>query len=56
MLRTHCVQRFYNLSDPAMEDILYEVERVRCFSGIRLGKVPEEITILNFRHLWNVMD
>ena len=27
MLRVHCVQLFYNLSDPGMED-LYEVESV----------------------------
>ena len=24
MLRVHCVQLFYNLSDPGMEDLLYE--------------------------------
>ena len=24
MLRIHCVQLFYNLSDPGMEDLLYE--------------------------------
>ena len=29
MLRIHCVQLFYNLSDPGMEDLLYEVESVR---------------------------
>ena len=31
MLRIHCVQLFYNLSDPGMEDMLYEVESVRRF-------------------------
>ena len=51
MLRVHCVQLFYNLSDPAMEDMLYEVESVRRFCGIRLEKVPDKTTILNFRHL-----
>ena len=51
MLRVHCVQLFYNLSDPATEDMLYEIERVRRFTGISLSKVPEETTILNFRHL-----
>jgi IS5 family transposase len=49
MLRVHCVQLFYNLSDPAMEDLLYEVESVRRFTGVRLEKVPDETTILNFR-------
>ena len=35
MLRVHCVQRFYNLSDPGMEDLLYEVESVRRFAGLQ---------------------
>ena len=51
MLRVHCVQLFYNLGDPATEDMLYEIERVRGFTGISLSKVPDETTILNFRHL-----
>lgn len=51
MLRIHCMQLFYNLSDPAMEDILYEVESMRRFAGISIDTVPDETTILNFRHL-----
>ena len=52
MLRVHCVQLFYNLSDPGMEDLLYEVGSVRSFAGFRLaGALPDETTILNFRHL-----
>ena len=52
MLRTHCVQLFYNLSDPGKEDLLYESEPVRRFVGLRLsGPLPGETTILNFRHL-----
>lgn len=52
MLRIYCVQLFYNLSDPGMEDMLYEVESVRRFVGLRLsGALPDETTILNFRHL-----
>ena len=52
MLRIHCVQLFYNLSDPGMEDMLYEVESVRRFVGLKLsGPLPDETTILNFRHL-----
>ena len=47
MLRVHCVQLFYNLSDPGMEDLLYEVESVRRFAGLRLsGPLPDETTIL----------
>ena len=48
MLRVHCVQLFYNLSDPGMEDLLYEVESVRRFVGLRLTEaLPDETTILN---------
>ncbi len=52
MLRVHCVQLFYTLSDPGMEDLLYEVKSVRRFVGLRLsGALPDETTILHFRHL-----
>ena len=52
MLRTHCVQLFYNLTDPGMEDLLYESDPVRRFVGLKLsGPLPDETTILNFRHL-----
>ena len=52
MLRVHCVQLFHDLSDPGMEDLLYEVESVRRFAGLRLtGALPDETTILKFRHL-----
>ena len=52
MLRIHCVQVCYNLSDPGMEDMLYEVEPVRRFVGLRLSEaLPDETTILNFRRL-----
>ena len=52
MLRVHCVQLFYNLSDPGMEDPLYEAESVRRFVGLKLSEaLPDETTILNFRHL-----
>ena len=52
MLRVHCVQLFYNMSDPGMEDMLYEIESVRRFAGLKLsGRIPDETTILNFRHL-----
>ena len=51
MLRVHCVQLCYNLSDPGMEDMLYEVEPVRRFAGLKLEALPDETTILKFRHL-----
>ena len=50
MLRVHCVQLFYNLSDPGMDDLLYESDPVRRFTGLKLsGPLPDETTILNFR-------
>ena len=52
MLRVHCLQLFYHRSDPGMEDDLYEMESLRRCAGLRLGgAIPDETTILNFRHL-----
>jgi transposase, IS5 family len=43
----------FALSDPGVEDALYESPVLRRFAGIDLGRapVPDETTILNFRHL-----
>ena len=52
MLRIHCLQQWYSLSDPAMEDALYEVSSMRIFAGLSLDQpIPDHTTILNFRHL-----
>ena len=53
MLRIYFLQQWFNLSDPAMEDALYDIESLRRFVGLELGQdeVPDETTILNFRHL-----
>jgi len=53
MLRIYFLQQWYALSDPGMEEALYDIESVRRFAGIELGEegVPDESTILNFRHL-----
>ena len=52
MLRVHLVQVCHNLSDPAMEDLLYDSEAARRFVGLGLaGPIPDESTILHFRHL-----
>lgn len=51
MLRVHVMQLVYNLSDPAMEDTLYEIESMRRFAGLSLERLPDETTILNFRRL-----
>ena len=52
MLRVHVLQLVYNYSDPAMEDALYEIEPLRRFARLSLrGAIPDETTLLNFRHL-----
>lgn len=52
MLRVHCMQNWYNMSDPAMEDALYEINSMRLFAGLSLeGAIPDHTTIMNFRHL-----
>ena len=53
MLRTHFVQQWFNLSDPGVEELLYESAAVRRFVGVDLGiaPAPDETTILRFRHL-----
>lgn len=52
MLRIYFLQQWYGLSDPGMEDALYDSESMRRFAGIDLvsDPVPDETTILNFRH------
>ncbi len=53
MLRVHIVQLCYNVSDPGMEDLLYEAESVRRFAGLRLSEpIPDESTILHFATCW----
>ena len=53
MLRVYFLQNWYALSDPAAEETLYDSEAMRRFAGIELGydRIPDEATILNFRHL-----
>ncbi len=53
MLRIYFMQNWFNLSDPAAEDSLYDSESMRRFAGIELAEdvIPDESTILRFRHL-----
>jgi IS5 family transposase len=53
MLRVYFLQQWFALSDPAVEDALYESAVLRRFAGIDLGRAPapDETTVLNFRHL-----
>jgi len=54
MFRIHCMQNWFNFSDRQMEDALYEIESIRRFAGFSsvLNALPDETTILNFRHLF----
>jgi IS5 family transposase len=52
MLRVHLMQNWFALSDPAMEEALYEIASLRNFAGLKLSEsIPDETTILNFRHM-----
>lgn len=53
MLRIHFLQNWFNLSDPAMEEALYDTPMFREFAGLDVGEdhLPDESTILRFRHL-----
>lgn len=53
MLRIHCLQLWFDLSDPAVEEALYDSRAMRSFVGIDLGRepVPDETTVMRFRHL-----
>jgi IS5 family transposase len=53
MLRIYCLQQWYSLSDPGAEEALYDIQSMRAFAGLELGRdaIPDETTILNFRHL-----
>jgi len=52
MLRIHFLQHWFNLSDPAVEEALYDSRAMREFVGIDLGRepAPDETTICKFRH------
>jgi IS5 family transposase len=53
MLRIYFLQQWFNLSDPAVEEALYDSSSMRAFVGLDLGReaAPDETTILRFRHL-----
>lgn len=52
MLRIYFLQLWFNLSDPAVEEALYDSVAMRGFVGIDLGSegAPDETTICKFRH------
>jgi len=53
MLRIYFLQNWFNLSDPSVEESLYDMRVMREFVGIDLGEesVPDETTVCKFRHL-----
>ena len=53
MLRIHFLQHWFGLSDPGVEEALYDSRAMREFVGVDLGeeRVPDETTICKFRHL-----
>ncbi len=52
MLRIYFLQQWFNLSDPAVEEALYDSRAMRAFVGIDLGRegAPDETTVCRFRH------
>ncbi len=53
MLRIHFMQQWFGLSDPAMEEALHDVPMCQSFAHLDagVGYIPDESTILRFRHL-----
>ena len=52
MLRIHLLQSWFSLSNPAIEEALYEITSMRQFARLTLSApIPEDTTIMNFRHL-----
>ena len=53
MLRIYFLQQWFNLSDPAVEEALYDSPVMRQFVGIDLGQepAPDETTVCKFRHV-----
>ena len=52
MLRIHCLQQWYSLSDESMEDALYETMSMQRFVRLSLTSgIPDRTAIMNFRHL-----
>jgi len=52
LLKTYFLQQWYNLSDPGAEEAIYDRNSFQKFLNIDLlsDNVPDETTILNFRH------
>lgn len=53
MIKIHCLQQWYNLGDLSMEEEVYDRRSFAKFLDVDLmnTRIPDETTILNFRHL-----
>jgi len=53
LLKIYFLQQWYNLSDPGVEEAIYDRNSFQRFLDLDLlsDSVPDETTILNFRHL-----
>lgn len=53
LLKPHCLQLWYNLSDPGVEDAVHDRLSFQRFLGFDPlnERVPDETTVLNFRRL-----
>ena len=51
MLWIYCLQQWYGLSDPGVEEALYDMESIRRFAGLELGEdaIPDETTSILLR-------
>ena len=57
ILRVHLMQNWFALSDPAMEEALYEIASLRSFARLSLNEpIPDETTIVNLRRLLEAND
>jgi IS5 family transposase len=58
MLRTYFVQQWFNLSDPGVEEALYDSAGLRRFVGVDLGRAPapDQTSVCRFRHLLETHD
>ena len=51
MLRIHCMQQWFSLSDLGMEEAFFDTPIYREFAQLDAhGRMPDESTILRFRH------
>ncbi len=57
LLRVHCLQQWFELSDLGAEVALFETHFLRNFVGISgTQPIPDRVSIMRFRHLLEVHD